>query len=215
MSTNNDLNGIVQSIVTTLTSQLSQRPTPAQVSELIRECIEEVQLDFSRTIELCTVIPRTQSVQSGIAADVLSLNFFGTEEPSRTFRSAIELDPLLNKRYLTGFILSYIETLYLTKRPNPNVFDYLLIQDYNEVVFRAQLREETTSGYSLFFEVNRLRTSIEDKVRNQVVTLRYQRAEQAVRSEYIPAISLLIAALVVVAVAVALPPIIQATKKPN
>src|SRR3989338_3525252 len=105
MSTNNDLNGIVQSIVTTLTSQLSQRPTPAQVSELIRECIEEVQLDFSRTIELCTVIPRTQSVQSGIAADVLSLNFFGTEEPSRTFRSAIEFGPLAQQTLPHGLYL--------------------------------------------------------------------------------------------------------------
>lgn len=207
------IENLVRNVVAPIITRLPTPLTRQEISDLIAECTQTTAFDIARTIEICTVIPKTQSIRPDIETpDVLNLNLAGREALSDLDRQRIRTDLVLNRRHIVDFVLNYLDVLYENKRPNPNVFDYLVIQDYNEVVFCARLRE-VEAGYSLFFEINRIRSNIEEKIRSEVYALRVQRARQAVSTQGDTRLLALVGVLALLLVsALAVPPIARALK---
>jgi hypothetical protein len=171
------LESYVSSVIHALAPFLPQPVPASHIPELIDACHRDLKNDFAKTVDMLTTMVKTTTIEHDLGDDPESILYFpGIENIIETF---IKMDPILIKRNLCDLVLCYIETLYKFKRPNPQAFDYLIIRDHKEVIFRAKLRDHV-SGYSLCFDVDRLWMNIENNVCDRNRNLHLREGERVV-----------------------------------
>jgi len=179
---------VVENSVTAAVKFQTAKISHEQVSEIIERCEEIIRVRASDVVRIGTVIPRTKSLEDDFRREekLLVLKYSPGMDPQDFFRmkTIISRDQTIRKRHAEHEIAVFLSVLFESKSPDAECFDGVFVQDYNLPLLHLVNTEfPSQDGYTLFFELNRLRSLVSAQIDREIYALKFERASGAVKSE--------------------------------